>query len=294
MNVTTIGLDLAKHLFQLHGVNAQGKTVLRRKLTRAQLIPFFAQLPACVVGMEACASAHHFARKLTALGHTVRLMAPQFVRPYRKSHKTDAHDAEAICEAVSRPNMRFVPIKSVQQQAVLSLHRARAGFVNARTAQANQIRGLLGEFGIIIPKGIGSVRRHLPQILADGENGLCAHSRALFERLLAHVLTLDEQIQALEAQINAWHRDDEHSRRLQQIPGIGPLTASALIATIGNVSAFKNARQLAAWLVQLSQRRHPNIAAVALANKNARIVWALLAHDRTYQPGYRGRAAAAA
>ena len=154
MNITTVGLDLAKNVLQVHGVDARGKVVLRKQLRRAQVAPFFANLPPCLIGMEACASAHHWGRRLERFGHTVRLMAPQFVKPYVKTNKNDAADAEAICEAVSRPNMRFVPIKSIEQQAVLSLHRVRQGFVKARTAQANQIRGLLGEFGLIIPKGI--------------------------------------------------------------------------------------------------------------------------------------------
>jgi transposase len=338
MNITTMGVDLAKNVFQIHGVDRRGITRSRKQLKRGQVMSFFANLPPCLVGMEACASAHFWGRKLTELGHTVKLMAPQFVKPYVKTNKNDAADAEAICEAVVRPNMRFVPIKSAEQQAVLGLHRARQGFVAARTAQANQIRGLLGEFGIVIAPGIHRVAKQLPEILEDAQNGLPGASRELFSRLLSHFRELDRQAKEIEAQIQAWHREDAASLRLQAIPGIGPITASALVATIGNASSFKNGRQLAAWLglvprqcssggkdqllgiskrgdtylrtllihgtrsvmqhlkpgagpmqgwlEGLIKRRHHNIAAVALANKNARIVWALLAHDRDYQPGY--------
>lgn len=334
MNITTVGIDLAKSVFQVHAVDARGKAVLRRKLKRSEVVKFFVKLPPCLVGMEACGSAHYWARTLAQLGHTVKLMAPQFVKPYVKTNKNDSRDAEAICEAVARPNMRFVPIKSVEQQALLGLHRARQGFIAARTAQANQLRGLLSEFGVVIPKGIGQLERCLPQILEAPENGLVNMSRALFSRLFEHFRELDQQVKALDAKINAWHRESEASQRLQKIPGIGPLTASALVASIADARSFKNARQLAAWmglvprqhstggkerllgiskrgdtylrtllihgarsvlvglkrrgeaegwLAQLARRRNPNIAAVALANKNARIVWALLAHGREYQ-----------
>jgi len=185
-NITTVGLDLAKSVFQLHGVDERGKTVLRKTLKRADVANFFAKLVPCVIGMEACGGAHFWARKLSGLGHTVKLMAPQFVKPYVKSNKNDARDAEAICEAVTRPNMRFVPIKNVEQQALLAVHRVRQGFVSARTAQSNQIRGLLSEFGIVMPKGIRSLERCMPEILADAENGLPGSSRELFERLYAH------------------------------------------------------------------------------------------------------------
>jgi transposase len=338
MNITQIGIDLTKTVFQVHGVDAHGKNLLRKQLKRAQVAAFFAQLPPCLVGMEACGSAHFWARKLQQFGHTVRLIAPQFVKPYVKSNKNDATDAEAICEAVGRPHMRFVPIKNVDQQTLLGLHRARQGFVAARTAQANQIRGLLAEFGVVMPVGIYSIGNKLPEILEDAENGLSGMSRGLFARLLDHLRALDRQVKELEVQINAWHRDNTQSRRLQQIPGIGPLTASALVASVGDAKVFHNGRQFAAWLglvprqrstggkanllniskrgdtylrtmlihgarsvmlqlkrrperakgwlVQLVARRNFNIATVALANKNARIVWALLAHGRDFQSGY--------
>ena len=344
--IKTIGLDLAKNVIQVHGVDARGNAVLRKQLKRDRVASFFANLPPCLVGMEACGSAHYWARRLEQLGHSVRLIAPQFVKPYVKTNKNDVADAdadadaeaEAICEAVSRPNMRFVPIKNAEQQGVLALHRARQGFVKARTAQANQIRGLLAEFGIVLPQGIGHIAKCLPAILEDGENELPGVFRQLAARLGAHLKQLDRQVSELEGQIQRWQRENEASRRLAQIPGIGPMTASALVATIGDAKQFKNARQLAAWLglvprqhssggkpmllgiskrgdaylrtllihgarsviriaerkaedaqdwlIQLIGRRHKNIATVALANKNARIVWALLAQGRTYQSDY--------
>ena len=187
MKITTIGIDLAKAVFQVHGVDARGKAVLRKQLKRKEVMSFFANLEPCLIGMEACGSAHYWARKLTALGHTVRLTAPQFVKPYVKTKKSDRNDAEAICEAVARPNMNFVPVKTAEQQAVLALHRGRQGFVKARTAQGNQIRGLLAEFGILIPKGIGHIAKRLPEILEDGENTLPGMSAATRAITLRHV-----------------------------------------------------------------------------------------------------------
>lgn len=345
MNITTVGIDLAKIAFQIHAVDVHGTAMLRKQLKRSQVLAFFVNLPSCLIGMEACGGAHFWARKLSELGHTVKLMAPQFVKPYVKSNKNDAADAEAICEAVSRPNMRFVPIKNTEQQALLGLHRARQGFVQARTAQVNQIRGLLAEFGIVMAQGIRCVTKKMPEILQDAENGLSGASRELFSRLFEHFRELDRQVDELQAQIKVYHREDLRSRRLQAIPGIGPLTASALVASVGDANTFKNGRQFAAWLglvprqdssggkerllgiskrgdtylrtllihgaravlrqlnrhadqaegwlARLAARRNPNIAAVALANKNARIVWALLAHGRDYQANYSKLAAAA-
>jgi transposase len=342
MQITTIGLDLAKNVFQVHGIDAHGKVVLRKQLRRAQVAGFFANLPPCLVGMEACGGAHHWGRKLEALGHTVRLMAPQFVKPYVKSNKNDAADAEAICEAVGRPSMRFVPVKSLEQQAVLALHRVRQGFVKARTAQANQIRGLLSEDGLIVPQGIAHLSGRVPALLEDAGNGLPDLVRALIARLLEHLKLLHRQIDEVEAQIQAWHRTNALSQRLEQVPGIGPLTATALVATIGQAGHFANSRQLAAWLGLVPRqhssggkptllgmskrgdayvrtllihgarsviyratqradqsswlgrpinRRNKNIAAVALANKTARIAWALLAHERDFQGDYTPAAA---
>src|SRR5882724_7841531 len=195
MNITTIGIDLAKSVFQVHGTDERGKAVVSKVLRRSQMMQFFTQLPPCLIGMEACGGAHFWARKLTEFGHTVKLIAPQFVKPYVKTNKNDAADAEAICEAVGRPNMRFVPIKNTEQQALLGLHRVRQGFVTERTAQANQIRGLLAEFGLIIPVGIRCIERKLPEFLQDAENGLSGASRALFARLLEHFRALDRQVE---------------------------------------------------------------------------------------------------
>jgi transposase len=295
--------------------------------------------------MEACGSAHHWARTLKGFGHDVRLMSPQFVKPYVKSNKNDVADAEAICEAVARPNMRFVPVKSVEQQAVLSLHRVRQGFVKARTAQANQIRSLLGEFGLVMPAGISHIAKRVPSLLEDGSNLLPGSFRQLITRLTEHLKDLDTLVDEFEAQIKAWHRGSELSMKLEKIPGIGPLGASALVASIADANSFANGRQLSAWLglvprqhssggkpallgiskrgdvylrtllihgarsaivaaqrkavntnvwlAGLLGRRHPNVAAVALANKNVRTVWALLAHGREFQPNYAAKQLAA-
>ncbi len=248
MKITTIGIDLAKTVFQVHGVDERGKVLLRKQLKRKDVAVFFANLEPCLIGMEACGSAHYWGRTLSALGHTVRLIAPQFVKPYVKTNKSDRNDAEAICEAVGRPTMRFVPIKSAEMQAVLALHRARQGFVKARTAQANQIRGLLSEFGIVIAKGIGHIGERLPEILEDGENALPGMMRQLLRRLGENLKEMDEQVSELERQIKLWHRENEQSSKLEAIAGIGPITASAFVATVGDVHSFKNARQVAAWL----------------------------------------------
>ncbi len=339
MKVTTVGVDLAKNVLQIHAVDERGKAVLRKQLKREPVAPFFAKLAPCLVGMEACASAHHWARKLQGFGHTVRLIAPQFVKPYVKANKNDAADAEAICEAVSRPSMRFVAVKNVVQQALLAMHRVRQGFIKARTDQANQIRGLLGEYGLIIPQGIGNIAKRVPQLIEDATNELPGTFRVLIDRLMEHLKALDQQVAELEAQIKAWHRENDASRRLEQISGIGPITATALVATMGEARNFSNGRQVAAWLglvprqhstggkatllgiskrgdsylrtllihgaravilaarrkvdqggwlQELLKRRNANVAAVALANKNARIAWALLAHDRSFRADYAG------
>src|ERR1700687_3134803 len=218
MKITTVGMDLAKKVMQVHGVDDRGRVVLRKQLRRAQVAVFFANVPPCLIGLEACASAHHWGRTLQRFGHTVRLMAPQFVKPYVKTNKNDVADAEAICEAVRRPNMRFVPIKSIEQQAILSVHRVRQGFVKARTAQANQIRGLLGEFGLIIPKGIINITKRVPELLEDASNELPATFRQLIERLSDHLKELDRQVKEFEKEIMAWHRGSDLSRKLEKIP----------------------------------------------------------------------------
>lgn len=248
MKTTAIGIDLAKEVFATHGVDERGHAILRKQLKRNEMAKFFVNLEPCLIGMEACSSAHFWARKLETFGHTVKLMAPQFVKPYVKTNKNDAADAEAICEAVARPNMLFVAKKTPEQQAILSIHRARQGFVKARTAQGNQIRGLLSEFGIVIPLGIRTIGKCVPDILVDGENSLPGVMRHLIDRLTDNLKEMDRQVNELEAQIQLWHRDNAASRKLAEIPGLGPITASAIVATVGDAREFKNGRQLAAWL----------------------------------------------
>jgi len=328
-------------------VDAAGKVVIRKQLRRAQVLPFFAKLSGCTVGMEACASAHHWARKLIELGHTPKLMAPQFVKPYVKANKTDAADAEAICEAVARPNMRFVPVKNVEQQAILAVHRVRSGLVAERTAELNRLRALLAEFGLIAPRGRRALMERLPALIA--EQTLPGVARHLFERQSVRIRQLDEQIAAEEAVIMDWHRNNALSRRIDAVAGVGPITATALVASFGEAREFDNGRQLAAcvglvprqhssggktrllgiskrgdsylrmllihgaravirtlerrakggsnptdqWLIKLLARRNPNVAAVALANKTVRVIWALLAHDRTYDRNWSARQEAA-
>jgi transposase len=245
--IATIGLDLAKNVFQVHGVDARGHVVLKKTLRRAQVATFFGQLAPCLVGMEACGGAHFWARKLQSFGHTVRLMAPQFVKPYVKSQKNDAADAEAICEAVSRPSMRFVPVKSIEQQAILAVHRVRQGLVKLRTAQVNQVRCLLAEAGLVLPRGIQHIRR-VPALLDEAADTLPAPFCRLMLQQFESIRELDRRILALEGDIRRWHRDNASSRRLAEIPGVGPLTASALVASIGDASSFDNGRQLAAWI----------------------------------------------
>ncbi|MEY4100099.1 MAG: hypothetical protein RL300_1270 [Pseudomonadota bacterium] len=338
MKVTTIGLDLAKDVFQVCAADASGKILYNKQLRRSQMAEFFINLPPCLIGVEACGSAHYWARALQAMGHTVKLMPPQYVKPYVKTHKNDASDAAAICEAVTRPTMRFVAIKSEEQQALLALHRVRQSFVKDRTAHSNQIRGELAEFGLIVPKGLSALRKRVPILLEDPL--IPMPFGQLIHRLLTEVLRLDDQIKLLERDIVQWHRNSELSKNLAQIPGIGPLTASALLCSIGDIACFKSARQLPAWLglvprqhssggrntllgitkrgdcylrtllihgarsailaaqrkpddpqnpswlARLLGRVHPNVAAVALANKNARVAWALLSKHQDYKRGY--------
>jgi transposase len=255
MKITTIGLDIAKQVFQVHAADAEGRVVLRKRLRRNQLTAFFANVPPCVVRLEACCGSHYWVRVLSRYGHTVRLIAPQFVKPYVKSNKNDANDAEAISEAVSRPHMRFVPAKSVEQQDIQSLHRVRSRMVSSRTALANQIRGLLSEYGIVLPQRVSQLRRGLPVILEDATNELTAFSRRLFASLHDELLSLEEKIAALDKQIEAVHRTSEPCQRVAAVEGIGPLTATALVAAISDGKAFKNGRQFAAWL-GLVPRQH--------------------------------------
>lgn len=330
-----LGIDLAKQSFQLHGVDELGQVVLKKKLSRNQLITFMANLPSCTIGLEACGGAHYWVRELTKLGHYVHMIAPQFVKPYVKSNKNDAVDAEAICEAVQRPTMRFVPSKSIEQQDLQSLHRIRSQLVARRTAQANQVRGLLMEYGIVIPKGISCVRKALPSILEDAENVLSPLFRELLNELYEELVHLDERVHSLEQKLTTLTAQHEDCQRLLTIPGVGLLTATALLAAIGDVTVFKNGRELAAWLGlvpkqhsaggkqtlmaiskrgdsylrtllihggrsvarvvhkhqdkrnrwigDIKKRRGENISNVAVANKNARIAWALLTRKENYR-----------
>ncbi len=333
-NVTVVGIDLAKNTFHLHGVDAHGNVVIRKKLSRTKLVAFMANLRSCLVGMEACGGSHCWARKFTALGHDVRLISPQFVKPYVKSNKNDLVDAEAICEAVQRPTMRFVPAKSVEQQDIQSLHRARSMAVSHRTAQVNQLRGLLMEYGIVRPQGIANLRKALPEILEDAENELSPMSRELLAGLRDELVRLDERVAVYDARIKGLSDQSEACKRLMEIPGVGPMTATALVAAVADANVFKSGREMAAWLglvprqistggkpkllgiskrgdayvrkllihgaraalrvaerkpdrrsrwvVEVAGRRGGNIAAVALANKNARTAWVLLSKGEHY------------
>jgi transposase len=336
MKITTIGLDIAKLVFSAHGADEHGRTVVRKKLRRSQVMEYFSALQPCTVAMEACAGAHQWARQLQSVGHTVRLIAPQYVKPYVKTNKNDAADAEAICEAARQANMRFVSIKSVEQQEILCLHRARQQFVKSCTAQANQIRGLLAEFGLVVPQGLNKLHSEVPRLLE--QPSLPTRVSQLLHGLMEHLRHLERQRGELERQITLWHRQSPASRRLEAIPGIGVLTATALVGTLAQAQGFANGRQLAAclgvvprqhstggkqrllgiskrgdgylrtllihggralvsavkrkpqdnaqsrWLRQLIERRGANVAAVAVANKNARIAWALLTHAKDYEP----------
>ncbi len=333
--ITTIGLDLAKNVFQVDGGDEEGQTVLRRQLRRNEVLKFFAKLPPCLVGMEACASAHYWGREIAALGHTVRLMPPTRVKPYVKwGRKNDQVDAAACREAVTRPSMRFVPIKTVEQQSVLMLHRSRKLLVEQRTRLGNALRAHLAEMGIATAKGEAGFSFVLNVIDDDGNAMLPALARQALAPLVARWRAACEQIEALDREITAWHRGNEDSRRVATIPQIGPVIASTLVATIGDAGRFKNGRQFAAWLglvpsqnstggkerlgpitktgdryvrqllvlaalgmlrrvrkdesvcrwlAELLKRKPPKQAAVALANKLARIAWAILAKGGTYQ-----------
>lgn len=253
MEVTTIGIDIAKRIFQIHGVDKNGKTILKKKLMRDQVLTFMSNLPKCLVGMEACGGSSYWARELTKLGHNVKLMAPQFVKPYVKTNKNDQADSEAICEAVARPNMRFVPIKTAEQQDILFIHRVRQRLVKNRTALANEIRGLLHEFGFIIPQGINKIVTKLTEILDEGD--LSQLSYRTFSELKEEFLENDKKIKELEQRLKIIASQYSNHQQLMMIPGIGLITATALIASIGNASGFENGRQLSAWL-GLVPRQH--------------------------------------
>jgi len=332
MQVVRIGLDLAKYVFEVHGVDSHGKVVTRKTLRRDAVTQFFANLPRCLVGMEASNGAHYWARVLSDLGHEVRLISPQFVTPYVKSNKNDRNDAEAICEAVGRPSMRFVPPKSVDQLAIQAVHRIRRRLVADRVRLVNQVRGLLSEHGIVIARDITQLRRGLAVIVGNEADGLSDMVRSLMRDLQTELTELDRRIRTYDRRIREIFRTNEQCQRLARIEGIGPVTATALIAAVGDRTCFKNGRQFAAWLglvpkqrssggrarlfgiskrgdrylrtwaraalgkaagkqdprslwlSKLRARRHPNVAAVALANKNARVVWAMLSTGTFYEP----------
>ena len=248
MKITVLGIDLAKNVFQLHGVNDQGTVVVRKKLTRPKLLPFVAPLAPCRIGMEACQGAHYWARAMRKLGHDVRLISPQFVTPYRQSHKNDPNDAAAICEAVSRPHRRFVPIKEVEHQDVQALHRARQLLIKQRTALCNQVRGLLSEYGIVVAQGVHRLRTSLPALLEDADTGLTFASRELFQELYQQLIWLDGRIGGMDSKILQVCTTTEPCQRLAKIEGVGPMIATALYAAVPQAHLFHNGRHLAAWL----------------------------------------------
>ena len=333
--ITTIGLDIAKSVFQVHGVDTVGQVVIRRQLKRRYVLAFFQKLPSCLVGIEACASSHHWSRELQALGHTVRLMPPAYVKPYVKRHKNDATDAEAICEAVARPNMRFVATKTPEQQSCLTLHRTRHLFIRQQTSVINAIRAHLAEFGIVAPVGRQGVEQLLSVAANSNDKRLPEVARACVAALGAQLRTLKAQILEFDRMINAWHRSNGASRRLDDIPGVGPVLATALIASIADPKAFRSGRDFSAWielvpkqnssggkdrlgniskrgdrylrslfttgalaviryakihgtrhrpwLTALLARRPTKVAAIALANKIARMAWAMMAKGERYK-----------
>jgi transposase len=337
--VSTIGLDLAKNVFQVHGVDRSGKTVIRRQLRRGQVLPYFKRLPPCLVGIEACATSHYWAREITALGHEVRMMPARYVKPYVKRNKNDMADAEAICEAVTRPTMRFVPIKTPAQQSILMLHRTRELFVRQRIMLVNALRAHLAEFGIVAGVGRNGLEKLLEVIVDDQDERVPPEAQDCLLALRDQLALAKQQILEADRRILAWHRASELSRRLDDIPGVGPLIATALVASIPDPHAFRSGRDMSAWiglvpkqnstggkerlghiskagnrylrkllvvgalsvirraketgstrrpwLVALMARRSTKVAAIALANKNARIAWAMMVRDTRYKEPQR-------
>lgn len=337
MKITTIGLDIAKSVFQVHGIDEDGTTILVKRLRRKQLIRFFEKLPSCLIGMEACATAHHWARKLVALGHEVKLMPPKYVKAYVKRGKNDAADAEAICEAVRRPTMRFVAVKTPEQQSILMVHRTRSLIVRQRTMAANGLRAHFAEFGLVCNPGVRNLVKLARTVFDenDSENALPEMAKVALATLVRRLFELEEELKALDKVLHEWHRQSEASRRLAAVPGIGIITATAIVATVSDPSQFSSGRQFAAWLGLVPKQnssgdkqrlggiskqgdryvrrllvvgataviRHcknkqtPNMAwlnsmlerkpvrlvSVALANKTARIAWALLTREDKYQ-----------
>lgn len=339
MTITALGIDLAKNVFQLHGIDERGHAVVRKKVARAQLMSFVAQLPPIQIGMESCSSASFWAREFQKLGHEVKIIAPQFVKPFVKSNKNDSADAEAICEAMLRPHMRFVAMKSIAQQDIQSLHRVRSRRVAARTALANEIRGLLSEYGLILPVGIAKLRGGLMELLEKGvaQGRISPQGRHLFEEMQAELRDLDQKILASDEKIRGIFQSSSDCQRISEIPGIGPITATAILAAVSSPHSFRSAREFSAWvglvprqhssggkekllgiskrgdvylrtllihgarsslrhldrypegprkvwLEKLVARRGKNRATVALANKNARVVWVLLSrHEEVFK-----------
>jgi transposase len=335
VNVRTLGIDLAKNVFRVHGIDGNGRTIVKRQLRRRQLLLFMAQLQPCLVGMESCGGAHYWAREIVKLGHEVKLMSPRYVRAYVKSNKNDARDAEAICEAVGRPSMRFVEVKSQAQQEVLALHRVRALLIHERTALMNQMRGLLAECGIVVAQGAARLRRALAEMLGDRDQRVGEILREALLEMSERLRSFEERLERYDRQIGELARSDSRAGRLMKVPGVGPLIATALIASVGSARQFKSGRELSAWLGlvprehssgertillgiskrgdrylrtllihgarstlryaprkgdqnslwlgALRERRGPNIAAVAMANKNARVLWALLTRTEDYR-----------
>lgn len=333
-DISVLGIDLAKNIFQLHGTDLRGHCVLKKRVGREGLLQFMSQLPSCLVGLEACGGSHYWARTFESMGHTVRMMSPQFVKPYVKSNKNDQNDAAGINEAVTRPSMKFVPIKQIEQQDILMIHRCRELLVKQKTALSNQIRGLLMEYGVVIPQGLSHIRR-LPEILNESKSKITERGNGIFLRLHDQFKTIEEQIKEYDMDITHHANEDARCKAIQHIRGIGPITASAVVATIGDPSLFKNGREVSAWLglvprqhssgnkIQLGgiskrgdkyvrtllihgarsvvnvcekktdelshwvmKKKHRcghNKAAVALANKNARTVWAMLTTGEAYR-----------
>jgi transposase len=255
MTVVTLGIDLAKSIFQLHGVDEHGKVVVQKRVSRSKLRETVAQLPPCLIGMEACASAQYWAREFPQLGHTVKLISPQFVKPYVKGNKNDSRDAEAICEAVSRPHMRFVPLKTVESQDIQTLHRMRSRLVKERTALSNQIRGLLAERGIVFAQGLTRLRQPLPTLLEDEEHVLTPLSREVMRELSNELVALDERIAQADRLVQRVFTENAQCQKLAQVEGIGPVIATALVAAVGNAHEFANGRHLAAWLGLVPRQR---------------------------------------
>lgn len=255
MNVTTIGLDIAKNVFHLVGADAHGKQVLKKRLTRGKVVAYFANLSACLVGIEACGGAQYWARQLIALGHEARLIHPKFVKPYLRGDKNDYNDAGGLCEAVAHPQMRFVPVKTEAQQDLQAVHRVRDGLIKERTVWVNRARGLLSERGIVLAKGVGTLRRRVPELLEEADNGLSVPFRQLLAELLEQVRALDARIADYDKRVVQISRGDEACQRLQTIPGVGPVVATALVAAVGDAREFANGRQLSAW-VGLVPRQH--------------------------------------